>query len=96
LGELVNLRAIEKNQEKEKIPEKDTFAIGDMFIYDGDEYILAQCDFSKVALIHLLSGNRFSDKPYRVTDVERITATEMNDGITNNKLHSFKRTKGDK
>lgn len=50
-----------------------TYEIGQRFVSPyGDEYILAQVDNFKVAMIGLVSGNRY-ENPYDVDDLCKIT-----------------------
>lgn len=62
--------------------------VGDRFKeIGGTEYILAQVNYNKVALICLVTGNRFTN-PVRVENPDAISEEEWNE-ITDNKSDEF-------
>jgi len=61
-----------------RIKQDKLYKLGDRFIREGNEYILAQPLTNKVCLISLINGNRW-EEPYPVENVSRITEEEFSE-----------------
>lgn len=68
---------------------EEVYKIGDFFNDGNENYILAQIDFSKCALVSLNDGNRLVD-PATVESVVRITQSEFNQFIGRRPLTKVK------
>jgi hypothetical protein len=63
---------------EEQFPDlfKSTHKLGNRYLYQGDEFILARVGINEVNLISLYNGNRWSDN-IKVKDTDYITQNEF-------------------
>lgn len=53
------------------------YKVGDLFMFEGQLYLLCQVDFKKVALISLSNANRWSKYSINVEDPQDISSKEF-------------------
>lgn len=69
------INALKEAKKYEKVEEK-TYHIGQHFIFDGDEYLLARTTHKEICLFNTRDGNKWS-KPTVVNNLDKITEDEM-------------------